>query len=346
LSAVERGRSARRGRSASRARPLPALVAPDSFKGTFSAREVAAAIAAGLRSAEREAVELPVADGGEGTMEVLVNALGGEIRTSSVSDPLGRPVEGGFALLPDGAAVVETAQASGLSLVDEGERDAWAATTRGTGELIVAAVEAGAEKVIVTVGGSATTDGGAGAVEALEDAGVRPPAMDVLCDVRVPFEDAPRIFAPQKGADAAMVKRLERRLDELAERYVAGPREPRDPRGEPMTGAAGGLSGGLWAAFGARLVPGAPYVLDAIGFDDLMRASAFVVTGEGSLDEQTLQGKIVGEVATRCRQAGVTCHAIVGRNRLDPFGERIIDLASVTEATTLDELTGAGRRLV
>jgi glycerate kinase len=320
--------------------PLPALVAPDSFKGTFSAREVAAAIAGGLRSAEREARELPVADGGEGTMEVLVSALGGEVRRVTASNPLGRPIEAGFALLPDGSAVVETAQASGLGLVDEAERDAWGATTRGTGELIVAAVEAGAKKVIVTVGGSATTDGGAGSIEALREADVPLPAMDVLCDVRVPFEDAPRIFAPQKGADPAMVKRLERRLDELAERL------PRDPRGEPMTGAAGGLSGGLWAAFGARLVPGAPYVLDAIGFDDLMRGSAFVVTGEGSLDEQTLQGKIVGEVATRCRQAGVTCHAIVGRNQLDPFGERIIDLASVTEATTLDELTGAGRRLV
>jgi glycerate kinase len=268
-----------------------------------------------------------------------VTALGGEVRTVTASDPLGRPIEAGFALLPDGSAVVETAQASGLGLVEESERDAWAATTRGTGELIVAAVEAGAERVIVTVGGSATTDGGAGALEALEEADVKV-SMDVLCDVRVPFEDAPRIFAPQKGADAAMVKRLERRLDELAERL------PRDPRGEPMTGAAGGLSGGLWAGLGARLVPGAPYVLDAIGFDDLMRASAFVVTGEGSLDEQTLQGKIVGEVATRCRQAGVTCHAIVGRNRLDPFGERIIDLASVTEAPTLAELEAAGRALV
>jgi glycerate kinase len=123
---------------------LPVLVAPDSFKGTFSAREVAAAIAAGLRSAEREAHELPVADGGEGTMEVLVTALGGEIRRVPTSDPLGRSIEAGFAVLPDGSAVVETAQASGLGLVEEGERDAWAASTRGTGELIVAAVEAGA----------------------------------------------------------------------------------------------------------------------------------------------------------------------------------------------------------
>jgi glycerate 2-kinase len=319
---------------------LPVLVAPDSFKGTFSAREVADAIGAGLRSSDREAHELPVADGGEGTMEVLVTALGGDVRTITASDPLGRPIEAGFAILPDGTAVVETAQASGLGLVDEGERDAWAASTRGTGELIVAAVEAGAEKVIVTVGGSATTDGGAGALEALKEAGVSMPVMDVLCDVRVPFEDAPRIFAPQKGADPAMVGRLEQRLAELAERL------PRDPRGEPMTGAAGGLSGGLWAACGARLVPGAPYVLDAIGFDALMRASAFVVTGEGGLDDQTLQGKIVGEVATRCRQAGVTCHAVVGRNQLDPFGERIIDLASVTEASTLADIEAAGRGLV
>jgi glycerate 2-kinase len=319
--------------------PPPALVAPDSFKGTFSAREVAHAVAEGLRAAGREAHELPVADGGEGTMAVLLAALGGELRTATVSDPLGRPVEAQFALLPDGSGVVEMAQASGLSLVAEPERDAWAASTRGTGELIAAAVEAGASRLIVTVGGSATTDGGAGALEALQEMGASTP-MDVVCDVRVPFEHAPRVFGPQKGADQAMVEQLERRLGELAATF------PRDPRGVPMTGAAGGLSGGLWAALGAKLVPGAPYVLDAIGFDDIMRGSAFVVTGEGSLDEQTLQGKIVGEVATRCRQGGVACHAIVGRNKLPPFGERIIDLASVTEATTLDELKQAGRGLV
>jgi glycerate 2-kinase len=326
---------------------LPVLVAPDSFKGTFSAREVAHAIAEGLRSAGREAEEVPVADGGEGTMDVLMATLGGELRTLTVSDPLGRPVEAGFALLPDGSAVVEMAQASGLSLVAEAERDAWAASTRGTGELIAAAVEAGASRIVVTVGGSATTDGGAGAIDALREAGLVKAStgglgidMDVVCDVRVPFERAPSVYGPQKGADPATVERLEQRLDELAETF------PRDPRGVPMTGAAGGLSGGLWAALGAELVPGAAYVLDAVGFDARMRASAFVVTGEGSLDEQTLQGKIVGEVATRCRQGGVPCHAIVGRNKLDPFGERIIDLASVTEATTLDELRHAGAALI
>jgi glycerate kinase len=328
------------GRRARRGSEHPALVAPDSFKGTFSAPEVAAAIASGLRDAGRAAEELPVADGGEGTMDVLLAALGGKRHTVEASDPLGRPLQATFALIEDGrVGVVETAQASGLGLVEEAERDAWAASTRGTGELIAAAVEAGAERVIVTVGGSATTDGGAGALEALEEAGVTV-QLDVLCDVRSPFEHAPRVFGPQKGADETMVKRLERRLDELAESFH------RDPRGEPMTGAAGGLSGGLWAERGARLHHGASYVLDAIDFDERMRAAAFVVTGEGRIDNQTLEGKVVGEVATRCRQSGVTCHAIVGMIALEPFEQRIIDLASVTEATTLEELEEAGRALV
>jgi glycerate 2-kinase len=318
----------------------PALVAPDSFKGTFAAPEVAAALAAGLRDAGHIAEELPVADGGEGTMDVLLAALGGERRTVEASDPLGRPVQASFALIEDGrVAIVETAQASGLSLVEEDERDAWSASTRGTGELIAAAAAAGAERVIVTVGGSATTDGGAGALEAMADAGVRV-ELDVLCDVRTPFEDAARVYAPQKGADPTVVKRLEGRLDTLASTFR------RDPRGQPMTGAAGGLSGGLWGRYGARLRHGASYVLDTIGFDERMRAAAFVVTGEGRIDDQTLEGKIVGEVATRCRQGGVTCHAVVGRIELDPFSQRILDLASVTEATTLAELKTAGRELV
>src|SRR5262249_43219999 len=155
----------------------------------------------------------------------------------------------------------EMAQASGLALVKEDERDPWAATTRGTGELIVAAVEAGVSELLVTVGGSATTDGGAGAVEILEEAGVRP-KLEVLCDVRTVFEHAPRVYGPQKGADARMIKRLERRLDKLAAKA------PRDPRGVRMTGAAGGLSGGLYAYMGAKLAPGAAYVLDTVGFDE------------------------------------------------------------------------------
>jgi glycerate kinase len=231
--------------------------------------------------------------------------------------------------------VVECAAASGLGLVDEAERDAWAASTYGTGELIALACEAGATSVQVAVGGSATTDGGAGAIEALREAGATP-RMEVLCDVRTPFEDAPRVFAPQKGADAATVRRLEKRLAEFAAAA------PKDPRGVPMSGAAGGLSGGLWAHFGAKLVPGAPYVLDALGFDAAMREAIFVVTGEGRLDRQSLQGKAAGEVATRCRQSGVACRAVVGSVALDEFEQRILDLEVVIEATTLGELRAAG----
>jgi glycerate kinase len=289
-----------------------------------------------------------------------------------VSDTLGRPVEAGLGELPGGVAVVELAQASGYELLSPAERDPEATSTRGTGELIRAALDLGARTIVVGLGGSATNDGGLGlarelGVRALDAAGrelegrgadlrrvaridlsgrdarLAEAVVRVACDVDTPFhgpDGAARVFGPQKGADPAMVERLERRLDELARTF------PRDPRGEPMTGCAGGLSGGLWAACGATLVPGAAYVLDAIGFDALMRGSAFVVTGEGSLDEQTLEGKIVGEVATRCRQGGVTCHAIVGRNQLDPFGQRIIDLASVTEATTLAEMEAAAAALV
>jgi glycerate kinase len=314
------------------------LAAPDSFKGSFSAAAVAAALARGLEAGGLHAAELPVADGGEGTMDVLVGALGGEYRTALVSDPLGRPVEARYALLADGRGVVEAAEASGLGLVDEEERDAFDASTRGTGELIAAAAEAGARTVLVTVGGSATTDGGIGALAALAEAGAKP-KLEVLCDVRTPFELAPRVFGPQKGADPATVKRLERRLARIARGA------PRDPRGVPMTGAAGGLSGGLWAHRGATLLPGAPYVLEAVGFDSAMRESRFVVTGEGRLDDQTLDGKAVGEVATRCRQGGVGCHAVVGEDALDGFLERVIDLASVREASTLGEIEAAGRAL-
>jgi glycerate kinase len=223
-------------------------------------------------------------------------------------------------------------------LVAEDERDAWAASTRGTGELIAAACEAGAGRVLVAVGGSATTDGGAGALEALDEAGASP-RIEVLCDVRTPWEEAPRVFGPQKGADPKTVRRLEGRLEELARAA------PKDPRGVPMTGAAGGLAGGLWAHRGALLAPGAPRVLDAVGFDQLAHESAFVVTGEGRLDRQTLQGKAAGEVATRCRQSGIVCHAVVGENALDSFEARILDLEEVIEAGTLAELEEAGKRL-
>lgn len=328
-----------RGAAAAAAARAPVLVAPDSFKGTMDAAQVAAALARGLRAAGQEAMELPIADGGEGTMDALLATCGGERRAITASDPLGRPVAAELALLHGGrTAVVETAQASGLHLVDEEERDAWAASSSGTGELIGAAAGTGARTVLVTVGGSATTDGGRGALAALADTAIHVELV-VVCDVRTAWEDAARVFGPQKGADPATVRRLERRLAALARLA------PRDPRGVPMTGCAGGLSGALWAHHGARLVSGAAFVLDALGFDDRMRSSRFVVTGEGRLDEQTLAGKAVAEVATRCRQSGVACHAVVGRDDLDPFHARLLDLASVREARDERELERAAREL-
>ena len=318
----------------------PVLVAPDSFKGTFSAAQVAGAIGRGIERAGLMPPDLcPVADGGEGTLDALLPQLGGELRAHTVKGPLGEPVNTGFGLVEDGGtAIVEMAMASGLGLM--AEKDAWNASTYGTGELIAAAARAGAAVILVAVGGSATTDGGKGAIEAIEQAGgIGKAKIVVLCDVRTPFEDAPKVFGPQKGADPDMVKRLERRLDELARQL------PKDPRGVPMTGGAGGLSGGLWARYGAALEAGAPFVLDALDFDERMRAARAVVTGEGKLDEQTLQGKLVGEIGTRTRQAGVPLHAIVGTDQLDGFGKRMIDLQMVQEATNIEELEQAGERL-
>src|SRR3954454_9304961 len=289
----------------------PVLVSPDAFKGTLRASQVAGAIGRGLERAGLVPPDLcPVADGGEGTLEVLLTALGGETAGTTASDPLGRPVRAGFALIEDGGtAIVEVAEASGLHRVAPDERDALAASTRGTGELIAAAAAAGAQVVLVAAGGSATTDGGAGAIAAIEEAGgLQGTALVVLSDVRTPFERAPARFGPQKGADAKTIKKLERRLDDLAGTL------PKDPRGVPMTGAAGGLAGGLWARYGARIEPGAAFVLTALDFDTRMRAARAVIGGGAPLDATPLQGKIAGEIATRARQAGVPCHAIVGTN--------------------------------
>jgi glycerate 2-kinase len=317
------------------------LVAPDSFKGTFAAIEVADAIAGGIRGAGADADPCPVADGGEGTMDALLAALGGEILRAKVHDPLGRPIDAAFALLGDGStAVVETATASGLELVEPGERDPERASTAGTGELIAAAIDHGAERVLIAAGGSATTDGGAGALETIAaSGGVRGIVLEVLCDVRTPFERAAEVFGPQKGADPDAVRRLTERLDRTARRL------PRDPRGVPMTGCAGGLSGGLWATFDARLVGGAAFVLDAVGFDARMSAADAVVTGEGRIDAQILEGKLVGEVAARCQAAGRPLHVIAGADELGPVGARAAGLASVRTAATLEEIAAAAGEL-
>jgi glycerate kinase len=318
-----------------------ALVAPDSFKGTFDAPTVAGALSDGLREAGWETDVCPVADGGEGTLALLVDALGGELVEVVASDPLGRRVACSFGLVEDGAtAIVEMAQASGLARVAPDERDAWRASTAGTGELILAAAGAGANEILVAVGGSATTDGGAGAIEAIRaGGGIGDARLRVLCDVESAFEDAPRIFGPQKGADRELIVRLEKRLAALAATL------PRDPRGRRFGGCAGGLSGGLGGAFGAELCAGACVVLDALGVDARMRAAQLVVAGEGCLDEPSFGGKIVGELVRRAGAAGVAVHAVVGTSRLSDDEAARAGLARVWTASTLEQIRAAGRAL-
>ena len=322
--------------------PRTILVAPDAFKGTLSSQQVAAALGRGLGAAGRPVDLCPVADGGEGTLAALIDPLELELVEAVVSDPLRRPVSALFGLgrgrRP--VAVVESAQAIGLGLVGEDERDPWAASTYGAGQLLAAAARAGAKAIYLGVGGSATTDGGTGALEAIAaNGGLGHVQLVVLCDVRTPFEDAARVFGRQKGAGPDDVRRLTRRLQRIAARL------PRDPRGVPRTGAAGGLAGGLWAELGAELVPGAAFVLDLLDFDRRMRSARAVATGEGRLDQQSLAGKLLSEVATRARQSGVPCHAVVGSSELDSFGLRILDVQAVLEAGTPRQLAAAGRRL-
>lgn len=314
------------------------LIATDKFKGTLSSLEVARALADGFAEAGVATTMLEVADGGEGTARALVAASGGTISQVEVSGPLGEPVRAEIALLADGkTAVIDAAQAAGLWRLPGNKLDPWRATTTGVGELVGAAAQAGAELVIVAPGGTASVDGGAGAVEVVSRLRRRP-RIRVACDVRTVWEDAARVFGPQKGADASMVTRLERRLDALARSL------PRDPRGVAMTGCGGGLSGGLWAGANAELVPGAALVLDQLDFDTFLSSATLVVTGEGQIDEQTAEGKLVGEVARRTSRASVPCVAAVGRNAIRDGGSTL-GLTEIVEAGTPELLRALGRRL-
>ena len=282
------------------------MAAPDKFRGTATAAEVAAAVAAAAHEEGWTCVEVPLADGGEGTLA----ALGGANREMIVTGPLGDDVEAPWRL-SRGLAVVEMALASGLELVGGAAgNDPIAASTYGTGELIAAAVEAGAKRIIVGVGGSATTDGGLGALRALYPLHrLRGVELLVACDVRTAFVEAADVFAAQKGASPAQVELLRRRLERLAQVYVD--EHGVDVRALPGAGAAGGLAGGL-AAAGARLVEGFDLVADEVELDALLEGADLVITGEGFLDEQSFEGKVVGGVAERARATGVPVVAIAG----------------------------------
>jgi glycerate kinase len=270
------------------------LAAPDKFRGTLSAREAAAAIAAGAVRAGWTAAKLPLADGGEGTLDVL----GGGNRRTNVTGPLGRPVEAEWRLEDDGTAIVEAALACGLTLAGGPERnDPLAATSRGVGELVAAAIAEGAARVVVAVGGVASTDGGVGAVEAIPTP--LPIPLDVACDVEARFLDAADVFAPQKGAAPEHVRILRERLAQL------------DVPDLPGSGAAGGLAGGL-AAIGGRLLVGFDFVAQRVGFDARLAEADIVITGEGLVDATSLTGKVVGRVLDRASAAGIEALVLAG----------------------------------
>jgi glycerate 2-kinase len=283
-----------------------ALASPASLKGVLSPFDAASALASGMRRVEGVVVdEAPVADGGEGSAEVLRRAIGGTLHAAVVTGPLGAPVDAHWVALDDGTAVVDSAEAIGLPLVPADELDPLRATSRGLGELLLAILATRPSALLVGVGGTATVDGGAGMREALGDA-VGGVPVEVLCDVRNPLlgeRGAARTFGPQKGAGPDEVEELERRLaamDELAPfRELAG------------AGAGGGL-GAAFAALGARLVDGAERVLDRIHFDERASGAALVVTGEGTVDATTLEGKGPGAVQRRSRALGVRCELFGG----------------------------------
>ena len=321
------------------------LLVPDSFKGTLSSRQVCQVMAGQLRRffPQAQVKSIPVADGGEGSVEAFLAAAGGERRTRTVTGPFGEPVEAFYGILGDGrTAVIEMAACAGLPLA-EGRLNPERATTYGVGELLLAAKEAGCTKAILGLGGSCTNDGGAGAAAALgakftraDGAAFVPTggtlgeiaALDVspvaqalqgmeltaMCDIDNPLygeAGAAAVFAPQKGADAAMVARLDaglRHLGQVSARCLG-----RDFSHLPGAGAAGGLGFGMAAFCGAQLRMGIDAVLDAVGFDSLLPGTDVVFTGEGKIDSQSARGKVVSGVAVRCRKAGVPVVAVVGQ---------------------------------
>ena len=299
------------------------LACPDKFRGTATAVEVAEAVAAAVSKFGWECVIQPMADGGEGTLE----AFGGANRTTAVTGPDGSSVQAEWHLNKK-LAVIEMARASGLNLVGGAElNDAMEATTAGTGELISAAADCGATKIVVGLGGSATTDGGMGALRAMAPlARYRGVDIEVAADVRTKFIDSAAVFGPQKGASAAQVALLRGRLVRLAQVYSA--EHGVEVTDVPRTGAAGGLGGGLFAV-GANLCDGFELIADSVGLYDQIEEADLVITGEGCLDATSFEGKVVGGVAELARHAGVPVVAIVGRATLDVAG--LIPTVDLTE---------------
>jgi len=336
---------------------MKVVVAPNAFKGCLSASEAAAAMAEGITGVvpDAEIVQVPVADGGDGLVDVALEALAGEARTVTVSGPLGRPVQARFCYVPAMSfAAIEMALASGLALLSENQRDATKTTTLGTGEMIAAALDLGVSRIAVGIGGSATNDGGVGMATALgvrfldaEGATVEPVGgaldrirridangldprvesvrFEAVCDVSNPLlgpKGASHVYGPQKGATPAQIEVLDAGLANLAAVIEAD--LGIDVRDLPGAGAAGGLGAGLCAFLGAELRRGVDLVLDLVGLDQRLEEADLVLTGEGQIDFQTAFGKAPAGVAARARARNIPCLAIAGS-----IGENLGDLHAI-----------------
>lgn len=270
------------------------ILAPDSFKECLSSREVAAVWASAVREKwpGAEVVEMPLADGGEGTLDVLAAAMGADIRQVSVHDPLGRSVQASYGVTGK-TAIIEVAQACGLQLLQPSERNPLIASSRGVGELLLAAYGKGCRHFLIGLGGSAICDGGAGMMEVPGIKNLADISIELLCDVNAPFvgpKGAARVFAPQKGASSDDVEVLEERMLKLAAHMKE--ESGIDVTHLPGAGAAGGLGGAFMAYFGAQMVSGIQKVLDLYHFSEVVEGASLVITGEGKSDAQTLQGKL------------------------------------------------------
>jgi glycerate kinase len=316
-----------------------ALVCPDKFRGTLTAAQAATAMVRGLERAGYEDITAcPLADGGEGTIDAIHASLGGGLRFATVTGPLGDPVDARWLVLPDGTALIEMASASGLGLVAN-HNDPLRASTRGTGELIRAALRGGARRIVVAVGGSATTDGGLGAVDALGHSltGVD---VTVACDVTTLFVDAARIFGPQKGASPAQVSLLERRLEHVAQEYVT--RYGIDVRELDGSGAAGGLAGGL-AALGATIEPGFEAVARLTGFEAALERARLVVTGEGKFDITSFSGKVCGSVLDWANEIGTYRRVVIAGQVTDAAREEATTYPDTLVLALTDRVWQAGQ---
>ncbi|MFV8827716.1 glycerate kinase [Alkalihalobacterium sp. APHAB7] len=325
------------------------IIAPDSFKGSVSAKKLCSAIGAGIRPIfpEAELIELPMADGGEGTMENLVHATNGFIISVNVTDPLGRSISSAYGVLGDEkTAVIEMAQASGLPLLTEHERNPLRASSFGTGELILHALDQGYRKFIIGLGGSATNDGGIGMLQALGvklfmkngqliksdvsdlrqldeldlssiDQRLTEAEFVIASDVKNPLcgpNGASHIFGPQKGATPEMVEILDDSLDQYGK--VINERFNIDIHSFPGAGAAGGMGAGLISFLGAKVMSGIDTVIEAVQFESQLEDACLVITGEGKLDEQTLSGKVISGVCKAANQYNIPVIAICGSNEL------------------------------